>query len=39
MTKKGIARHCANAITVARILLCIVAFVFLHSKAAFLHCT
>ncbi len=35
MTKKGIARHCANAITVARILLCIVAFVFLHSKAAF----
>ncbi len=35
MTKRGIGRHAANAITLARILLCVVAFFYLHSKAAF----
>ncbi len=35
MTKRGIARHAANAITLVRIFLCICAFFFLHNKAAF----
>ncbi len=35
MTKKGMARHAANAITLSRILLCFGAFFFLGSKAAF----
>ncbi len=36
MTQKGIVRHAANAITLARIVLCICAFFFLRAKAAFL---